>query len=73
MSDDQLPFNDSASSRRGEDPQNQMPLEFDDEFILTSQRTVVIDQGFDPTNIKPRFSEQIRIDLDMSSNYPGDS
>lgn len=50
-----------------------MPLEFDDEFILTSQRTVVIDQGFDPTNIKPRFSEQIRIDLDMSSNYPGDS
>lgn len=61
----------SSSSRREEDPQNQVPIDFDDEFVLHSQRTVVIDQGFDPT--KPRFSEQIRIDLDMSSNFPGDS
>lgn len=59
-------FNHSASTLR-EDPQNQVPLMYDDEFILGSQRTVVIDNGigFDPT--KPRYSEQIKIDLDMDS------
>lgn len=42
---------------------------YDDEFILGSQRTVLIDHGqaFDPT--KPRYSEQIRIDLDMESQF----